>query len=85
MGAFEICFYGWKEGAAHVFLGPKNIPDVWSIKKVSPQSMIHLAEKPVELAIRARTYPKTGNRAFDWWEHIRKSLFFRHLRCAQYL
>jgi tetratricopeptide (TPR) repeat protein len=34
---------------------------------------------------KTRTYPKTGNRAFDRWEHIRKSLFFRHLRCAQYL
>ncbi len=22
MGAFEICFYGWKEGAGHKFYGP---------------------------------------------------------------
>lgn len=53
MGDHEWCFYGWREGAAHRFFGPKNIPDVWSIKKVNPQSMIHLTEKPVELAIRA--------------------------------
>lgn len=24
MGAFEIAFYGWKEGAEHRFYGPKN-------------------------------------------------------------
>lgn len=27
--------------------------DVWRVKKINPQSMIHLTEKPVELAIRA--------------------------------
>jgi hypothetical protein len=35
------------------FFGPANVPDVWSIKKVNPQSMVHLTEKPVELARRA--------------------------------
>ena len=30
--------------------------DVWSIKKVNPQSMVHLTEKPVELAVRAMQY-----------------------------
>jgi len=50
------CFYGWKEGAAHVFHGPPNVSDVWSVKKVNPQSMIHLTEKPVELAARAIQY-----------------------------
>jgi len=53
MGNHEWCFYGWKEGAAHRFFGPANVPDVWSIKKVNPQSMVHLTEKPVELARRA--------------------------------
>ena len=53
MGAHEWAFYGWKEGAAHVFLGPPNVPDLWHVKKVNPQSMIHLTEKPVELAVRA--------------------------------
>jgi hypothetical protein len=50
------CFYSWREGAAHQFYGPNNVPDVWPIKKVNPQSMIHLTEKPVELASRALMY-----------------------------
>jgi DNA modification methylase len=53
MGNHEWCFYGWREGAAHQFFGPANATDVWSVKKVNPQAMIHLTEKPVELATRA--------------------------------
>lgn len=53
MGAFEICFYGWREGAGHKFFGPNNATDLWHIKKVNPQSMVHLTEKPVELAVRS--------------------------------
>jgi len=56
MGNHEWCFYGWKEGAAHEFFGPANAVDVWSVKKVNPQSMVHLTEKPVELAVRALQY-----------------------------
>jgi DNA modification methylase len=56
MGSHEWCFYGWKEGAAHHFYGPANATDLWSIKKVNPQNMIHLTEKPVELAARAMEY-----------------------------
>jgi len=56
MGNHEWAFYGWREGAAHKFFGPANAPDVWSVKKVNPQSMIHLTEKPVELAVRAMQY-----------------------------
>ncbi|MEM7577506.1 MAG: DNA modification methylase [Planctomycetota bacterium] len=56
MGAFEIAFYGWKEGAAHHFHGPNNATDLWHVKKVNPQSMVHLTEKPVELAKRAIEY-----------------------------
>ena len=56
MGAHEWCFYGWKEGAAHRFFGPANVPDLWAVKKVNPQSMVHLTEKPVELARRAVEY-----------------------------
>ena len=56
MGNHEWCFYGWREGAGHKFFGPNNVPDVWSVKKISPQKMIHLTEKPVELAIRAMQY-----------------------------
>lgn len=56
MGCFELAFYGWKEGAAHQFFGPNNAQDLWHVKKVNPQSMIHLTEKPVELATRAIQY-----------------------------
>jgi DNA modification methylase len=56
MGAHEWCFYSWKEGAAHQFFGPNNATDLWAIKKVNPQSMVHLTEKPVELAARAIEY-----------------------------
>jgi DNA modification methylase len=56
MGNHEWCFYGWREGAAHRFFGPANAVDVWSVKKINPQNMIHLTEKPVELATRAMQY-----------------------------
>jgi DNA modification methylase len=56
MGNHEWCFYGWREGAGHKFFGPNNATDVWSVKKVSPNVMIHLTEKPVELAVRAMQY-----------------------------
>lgn len=56
MGNHEWCFYGWREGAAHKWYGPTNATDVWSVKKVNPQSMVHLTEKPVELAVRAMKY-----------------------------
>jgi DNA modification methylase len=56
MGAHEWCFYGWREGAAHQFYGPTNATDLWAIKKVNPQNMIHLTEKPTELAARAMEY-----------------------------
>ena len=56
LGNHEWCFYGWKEGAAHEFFGPANVTDTWSVKKVNPQSMIHLTEKPTELAARAIQY-----------------------------
>jgi DNA modification methylase len=56
LGNHEWAFYGWREGAAHRFFGPPNIPDTWSVKKVSPAAMVHLTEKPVELARRALEY-----------------------------
>src|SRR5579885_2157381 len=57
MDNHEWCFYGWREGAAHWF-NPEitNATDVWSVKKVNPTAMVHLTEKPVELAARALTY-----------------------------
>jgi DNA modification methylase len=66
MGNHEWCFYGWKEGAAHQWLGPTNATDVWSVKKVNPQSMVHLTEKPVELAVRAMQYSsRPGENVLD--------------------
>ena len=35
------------------FLGPNNAMDLWHVEKVNPQAMVHLTEKPVELAVRA--------------------------------
>lgn len=66
MGNHEWCFYGWKEGAGHKFYGPNNVPDVWEIQKVSPQKMVHLTEKPVELAVRAIEYSsRRGENVLD--------------------
>src|SRR5260370_11201456 len=53
MGPHEWCFDGWKEAAARHFFGPNNATALWAVKKVNPQSMVHLTEKPVELATRA--------------------------------
>ncbi len=66
MGDHEWAFYGWREGAAHRFYGPNNVPDVWSVKKVNPQSMLHLTQKPVELAVRAIQYSsRVGENVLD--------------------
>jgi DNA modification methylase len=66
LGNHEWCFYLWREGAAHQFFGPSNVTDVWSVKKVSPQLMVHLTEKPVELAARALRYSsRPGEHVLD--------------------
>jgi len=66
MGNHEWCFYGWREGAGHEFFGPNNATDVWAVKKVNPASMIHLTEKPVELAVRAIEYSsRPGENVLD--------------------
>ena len=66
MGAFELAFYGWKEGAAHEFFGPNNATDLWEVKKLNHTHMVHLTEKPVELAIRAIQYSsRQGENVLD--------------------
>jgi len=66
MGNHEWCFYGWREGAAHQFLGPNNAVDVWSVKKVNPNKMVHLTQKPIELAVRAIQYSsRPGENVLD--------------------
>jgi len=69
MGAFEIAFYGWKEGAGHHFYGPANITDLWAVKKVNPQSMVHLclhpdAEVLTEAGFRPIRTIREGDRVF---------------------
>src|SRR5205814_5571007 len=45
---------------------PANATDLWSIKKVNPQAMVHLTEKPVELASRAMEYSsRQGENVLD--------------------
>ena len=66
MGAFEIAYYGWREGAGHHFYGPNNATDLWHVKKVNPAAMVHLTEKPVELAVRAIQYSsRPGENVLD--------------------
>ena len=66
MGAFEICYYGWKEGAGHKFYGPNNVSDLWHVKKIPPQQMEHLTAKPAELSVRAIQYSsKPGQNVLD--------------------
>lgn len=66
MGAFELAFYGWKEGAAHTFVGPNNATDLWEVKKLNHTAMVHLTEKPVELAARAMQYSsRPGENVLD--------------------
>lgn len=66
MGCFELAFYGWKEGAGHHFYGPNNAQDLWHVKKVNPNRMVHLTEKPVELAIRAMQFSsEPGDNVLD--------------------
>jgi DNA modification methylase len=66
MGNHEWCFYSWREGAAHVFLGPANATDVWSVKKMNHTQTVHLTEKPVELAARAIKYSsRPGENVLD--------------------
>lgn len=46
--------------------GPTECTDVWRVRKVNPQSMVHLTEKPVELAARAMRYSSLpGERVLD--------------------
>jgi DNA modification methylase len=69
MGAHEWCFYCWKEGAAHKFFGPANVPDLWQVKKVTPQKMVHLCLHPdaqvmTEAGFRAISTITAGDRVY---------------------
>ena len=48
------------------FFGPNNATDVWHVKKINPNKMVHLTEKPVELAVRAMQYSsRAGENVLD--------------------
>jgi DNA modification methylase len=53
LSCYELCFYCWKEGAAHQFFGQNNERDLWDVKKEPSQRTVHPTQKPVELAMRA--------------------------------
>jgi len=53
MLGYEVCFYGWRSGAAHEWFGPNNARDVWEVAKVPQQQMEHLTQKPTELIVRS--------------------------------
>ena len=66
LGSFELCYYGWKEGAGHSFLGPNNVTDLWHVKKMNHTQTVHLTEKPTELAVRAMQYSsRPGENVLD--------------------
>src|SRR5262249_28909883 len=66
MGQYHVCFYGWREGAAHVYFGPNNITDIWQVKKIAHAQMEHLTAKPAELAVRAMQYSsRPGENVLD--------------------
>jgi len=56
MFAYEMAFYGWREGKGHRYFGPPNATDLWQVKKVTHGEMLHLTEKPVELCAKALMY-----------------------------
>ncbi len=48
------------------FFGPNNITALWHVKKINPQNMVHLTEKPTELSIRAMQYSsRKGENVLD--------------------
>ncbi len=54
------------KAAGHHFYEPNNATDLWHVKKVNPQAMVHLTEKPVELAVRCIQYSsKPGENVLD--------------------
>ena len=65
-GQPRVVFLSLERGAGHKFFGPKNVPDLWQVKKVNPNKMVHLTEKPVELAVRAMQYSsRAGENVLD--------------------
>ena len=50
----------------HLVVATRGPSDTWVVKKVSPSAMVHITEKPVELACRAMAYSsKPGQTVLD--------------------
>ena len=55
-----------------------NATDLWHVKKTPPQKMIHLTEKPVELAVRAIQYSsRVGENVLDPFDGSGSTLIAR--------
>ncbi len=55
-----------KKGPATSSTAPNNATDLWHVKKVNPQAMVHLTQKPVQLAVQAIQYSsKPGENVLD--------------------
>ena len=49
----EPILYGWRKGAAHVFLGERNQSTTWSIDRPMRSTMDHPTQKPIALPTKA--------------------------------
>lgn len=79
MNDCEFAWYGWRDGAAHHWYGPNNVSNVWEVKKVPPTSMVHLTEKPVELAARAMRFSsRKGENVLDLFGGSGSTLIAAH-------
>ncbi len=74
LSCYELCFYCWKEGAAHQFFGSANERDLWEVKKESNSETVHLTQKPVELSVKAITLSsRPGENVLDSVAAVRRS------------
>ena len=67
MGASEMVLLRVERRCWPPVLRPEQrATDLWHVKKVNPQTMVHLTEKPVELAVRAMQYSsRPGENVLD--------------------
>ncbi len=62
----EFALYGWKKGAPHRFLGPKNESTLWSISRDRTNAYKHPTQKALPLAERAiRNSSRAGDLVLD--------------------
>jgi DNA modification methylase len=51
--AYELIYYGWKQGSKHNFYGGRSQTDIWLIPRDASSSYLHPTQKPTALAMRA--------------------------------